>query len=95
MMVEAVVNNGRFPYSYSWNDGLNSYTGNPFIFPSENPVAAILNLVVTDYCNNQEIGSVAVEVLACAVTIPNVITPNGDGMNDLLVFENLGLMDIF
>ncbi len=89
MMLEAIVNNGRWPYSYSWNDGLNSYTGNPFIFPSDNPVNTILNLVVTDFCNYQEIAAVNVEILACAVIIPNVITPNGDGMNDLLVFENL------
>ena len=89
MLVEAIVNNGRYPYSYSWNDDLTSYSGNPLNYPTENPINTILNLVITDYCNNQEIGSVAVEVLACAVIIPNVITPNGDNMNDLLVFENL------
>ena len=49
----------------------------------------MLNVVVTDQCGQTEIGSVPVTIIACAVIVPNVITPNGDGMNDVLVFENL------
>ncbi len=89
MEVSAIVNDGRLNYSYNWSDGINSFSGNPFMYPTDDPAMLTLNLVVTDLCGNQEIGTVDIEVVACAVIVPNVITPNGDGMNDFLVFENL------
>jgi gliding motility-associated-like protein len=89
MSVSANVSAGRPPYSFLWNDGLSSYNGSPFSYPTTNPGDFVLNVVVTDQCGQTEIGSVPVTIIACAVIVPNVITPNGDGMNDVLVFENL------
>lgn len=45
--------------------------------------------MVTDQCGTVAEDSVALTLLTCGVTIPNVITPNGDGANDLLVFNGL------
>ncbi|MBL4593036.1 MAG: gliding motility-associated C-terminal domain-containing protein, partial [Flavobacteriales bacterium] len=89
MEISSVINDGRPNYSYSWSDGTNVFNGNPFFYPTDNPALLTLNLVVTDLCGNQAIGAIDIEVIACAVVVPNVITPNGDGMNDFLVFENL------
>lgn len=89
LTVSSNTSNGRAPYAHVWTDGTNNYNGSSFTFPTTDPVSTILNLTVTDGCGNQEVGSVEVEVIACEITIPNVFTPNGDGSNDLLVFENL------
>ena len=77
------------PYSYSWTDGVNSYTGNPATYSSL--IAGINNVVltVTDDCNMQQSSNVDVLVIACNIVTPNVFTPNGDSFNETLVFENL------
>ncbi len=87
--ISALVYNGVPPYTYSWSDGINNFIGNPFIYPSDNPFQGTLNFLVTDQCGNQENAAIDIEVIACAIVIPNIFTPNGDGLNDYLVFENL------
>jgi gliding motility-associated-like protein len=87
--VSALVYNGIPPYTYSWSDGINNFVGNPFMYPTDNPSQTTLNFIVTDNCGNQETATVDVEVIACAIIIPNIFTPNNDGSNDFLVFENL------
>ncbi len=84
----ATATDGIAPFSFSWNDGVNSYTGNPALYTSL--IAGINNVVlnVSDQCKTTST-SVDVLVIPCAVNIPNVITPNGDLYNDFLVFENL------
>ena len=89
LAINAIVNDGRSPYTYTWTEGINTFFGNPLDFPTDNPMVSTVNLIVTDYCGNQEVGAVDIEIIACEIIIPNVITPNGDGVNDLLVFENL------
>jgi gliding motility-associated-like protein len=45
--------------------------------------------MVTDGCGNTDIDSVYLTLDNCLVSVPNVITPNGDGVNDLFVISGL------
>ena len=44
-------------------------------------------LITTDGC--VEKNCTTIEILPNEIQIPNVITPNGDGQNELLVFQKL------
>lgn len=44
---------------------------------------------VTDFCGNTNQDSVYLNLDNCVVSVPNVITPNGDGQNDLFVITGL------
>jgi gliding motility-associated-like protein len=50
----------------------------------------IYTFEVTDQCGTVAIDSSNLNLQSCAISTPNVITPNGDGMNDELVFGGLG-----
>src|SRR5690606_17737831 len=45
--------------------------------------------MVTDFCGNTATDSVYLTLDNCLVSVPNVITPNGDGVNDLFVITGL------
>lgn len=60
----------------------------PFTFVYDNQGAYTVSLNVSD--DNGCTNSITKEYLIFSeIGTPNVITPNGDGMNDLLIFENL------
>lgn len=82
--------NGLPPYNFVWNDGLTfTTTTNPATYSSIISGTQPITLSVTDQCGITEELTKTVEVIACEITVPNVFTPNGDGMNDNLVFTNL------
>jgi gliding motility-associated-like protein len=87
--LNATATDGIPPLSYSWNDGTNSYSGEPTMYSSL--ISGINNVVltVTDKCGIQELSNVDVLVIPCNIVTPNVFTPNGDAFNQTLVFENL------
>ena len=81
-------------YQYQWDaiDGPSSNVKNPIMyFPVFGDHA--VRLVVTDQynCNYDTIQPIYVEegVSPGAFEIPNVITPNGDGVNDFLALSEL------
>lgn len=88
--------NGYQPYSFAWtidtnpsvigNNNLLSYTS-----PNEQGNYTI-TFNVTDSCGYTRSATQVIVVLPpCSVEIPNVITPNGDGVNETFKIKNIEL----
>lgn len=52
-------------------------------------IGGIFIITVTDQCLKTANDTVVVTIEDCVLNIPNIVTPNGDGVNDFLYFENL------
>ncbi len=46
-------------------------------------------VVVIDQCGNTDSDTASILAIPCEITIPNVVTPNGDGTNDAIYITNL------
>lgn len=71
-------------YTYHWSTGSTS----PYLHVEGLPVGPAVYSVTVTGCDSKS-DTVVVSVIACDLNIPNIITPNGDGIND--VFEVLNL----
>lgn len=80
--IEAVASGGTGSLAYAWS------TGAELSFIVVPDVAASYTVTVTDACGNQATASIAVMV-PCGVDVPNVITPNSDGVNDAFVITGI------
>jgi gliding motility-associated-like protein len=82
--------------SYLWNfgDGTSSTLADPQHTFTE-PGVYFVQLIVTnsDGCTDTLIIRVEVE-LTSALSIPNVFTPNSDGLNDLFAFTEEGILEV-
>ena len=85
--VEITVVGGTTPYSY--NLGTNSSDSS--VFASLRP--SVYSVFVTDAngCNSRVYDIVVPESKIDCLRIPNVFTPNGDGVNDEWIIENIEL----
>jgi gliding motility-associated-like protein len=81
-------------YSYTWfpqisiNDG---YASSAFVFPTQ---TTLYTLTVSDtasnyLCKTSGNDNVLIIIEECPPEIPNVFTPNNDGINDVFEIENL------
>lgn len=75
-------------YTYVWNWENQSVTGDSVTFPTS--IQQVL-LTVTDICGNQ-IDSTTITIDDCIPDVPNVFTPNGDGINDYFIIPE---MDVY
>ncbi len=89
-----VLNGGAAPYqinNLSLPPGVLGYTidsvSNTILI--DYAQAGIYSFEVTDQCGTVVSDSSNLLLNTCAITTPNVITPNGDGQNDELVFGGL------
>jgi gliding motility-associated-like protein len=95
IQLSVIAGGGAGSYSYLWEDliTLTAFTGNTNV--SINPTidySVTYRVTVTDLCGNTSFDEVVVPLRKdCDVIVPNIITPNGDGENQFLVFENLEL----
>lgn len=93
--LSVIADGGAGTYTYLWED-LVTLTG----FPGNNVVSispiidysVTYRITVTDQCGNTAFDEVTIPLKEdCDVVVPNIITPNGDGENQFLVFENIEL----
>ncbi len=83
--VKVTVANGIPPYSYSWNNS--SSTIDSAVVSPANKTGYIAT--ITDKCDVSVSSDTIFVSVHCPLSAPNVFTPNGDGVNDVLVFNNL------
>jgi gliding motility-associated-like protein len=92
--VSAITNGGRPAYNYNWyiepNSNSLSNSANLSTTSPESEGTYTITVYATDSCGYQKLGSELLIVSPpCMVTIPNVITPNGDNHNDYFKIENI------
>lgn len=86
---------GNQPYNISWLipiggsipfDTLN----NTFYFPQTNTQSSLsYTIIVTDQCLYADTIAIDINSVDCSIIIPNVVTPNGDGINDFFRINGL------
>ena len=74
---------------YSWN------TGETFSEITVRPQSTMTYVVTgTNAPGCKDTANVEIKVQLCDIKIPNVITPNGDGVNDRFLIENLEILSL-
>lgn len=88
--VSVQVKDGLSGYSYDWEPG-NHPDSNSLDIAAENLVPGIntFSVTVTDQCQQKIQGQNLVILNECPLITPNVITTNGDNINDLFIIKNL------
>jgi len=92
-LVPLTITGGVMPYTFTWTSqpGGSSYSADSIglSFTIYDAVDGTYNITVTDQCGSTDTDSGFVNLLNCTLVIPNVITPNGDGSNDVFYIDGL------
>lgn len=89
------VSNGNPPYSINWlipNNGIvpfDTINTSYYFTQSNTPSSASYVVIVTDQCLYHDTVTVEISTVDCDVLVPNVVTPNGDGVNDYFKIRGL------
>lgn len=85
------VTNGVPGYTYVW-DPLPLANSNELVFPTEylDDGLNLFNVTVIDACGKSITSDAILVYNQCKLLVPNVITMNGDGVNDYFVIHNRG-----
>ena len=83
--INLMATGGTEPYSYYWNGNM-SDSSSLLNIPSGR---YMLRVVDSNNCWSNEVGVVLTDVNVPCLHIPNVFTPNGDGINDNWLIENI------
>lgn len=92
LVVNPQYTGGQGTYSFAWNGPIgasyviNQNNGSTVI---NNPVDGIYVITINDVCNNTDSDTANFTFVGCEITIPNVISANGDGINDIWYIINL------
>lgn len=78
-------------FTSSWDINANGSISNPTdsigIFTPDAPGYVIVT--VTDQCGNIGMDSIYVNTEVCEIVVPNVFSPNGDGINDMFTIQGV------
>lgn len=91
-LVPLTVTGGIAPYTFTWSaqpGGSVSVDAVAMSMTITNPVNGFYNLTITDACGATDYDTAEVIMQNCDLEIPNVMTPNGDGVNDFFVIGGL------
>ena len=89
------IDGGNSPYNVSWiipSGGIVPFdtTNYTFYFTQSNtPSTGSYTIVVMDQCLYADTLAIDINSIDCDILIPNVVTPNGDGVNDFFRINGL------
>lgn len=93
--VHASVTGGSLPINYMWYAPLggiipyDTISNTYYVKQTATPSAGTYTIVITDQCNKRDTVSFDLETVDCTLTIPNVVTANGDNVNDVFKINGL------
>ncbi len=89
------IDGGNQPYNVSWlipGGGIVPFdtTNYTYYFTQSNtPSSGSYTIVVTDQCLYSDTLAIDINSIDCDIIMPNVVTPNGDGINDFFRINGL------
>lgn len=83
--------NGTISWYASETDTTALFVGNPYITPVLQQTSVFYLDLSTNGCYGKKIAVIAEEMPCDSISVPNVFTPNGDGINDYIDFSLFGL----
>lgn len=88
IILNATAGGGGGTYAFAW-----SGTGSVFVVFNQMQSVPLssgnYNVTVTDQCGNAETDNTWINIEDCKIVIPNIFTPNGDGLNQYFFVQNL------
>jgi gliding motility-associated-like protein len=88
ILLSGTVSGGTGNYWTTWWFGTDSISNSNqvgLVYPEVDTLLFVLKAV--DGCGNEGNDTVNIEVISCDIQVTNVMTPNGDGYNDNLIFN--------
>lgn len=89
------VSGGNEPYNVSWlipGGGIVPFDTTNYTYyftQSITPSTGSYSIVVTDQCLYSDTLAIDINSIDCSIIVPNVVTPNGDGVNDFFKINGL------
>ncbi len=84
VQLSAIVTGGVGPFEYTWSN--DEETADIFVHPYE---TSFYQVSITDACGQKILSPEVTVVTLCLPEVPNVITANGDGVNDAFVIPHM------